>query len=82
MHELKLEITKCKFERSQLTYPGPLVSTKGIYMDTKKVACVSEWTAPDFFRSLQVFLSIFFHNSPKLQHLSQIQQKEIETYIG
>lgn len=41
-HGLQVDISKCSFEAKQVTYLGLIISTDGIHMDPKKVACVQE----------------------------------------
>ena len=53
---LQVDISKCQFETTQVTYLGLIVSTKGIHMDPKKVACVQEWPTPKSVRDVQGFL--------------------------
>ena len=55
-HGLQVDISKCEFETTQVTYLGLIVSTKGISMDPKKVACVKEWPTPRSVRDVQSFL--------------------------
>ncbi|KAI0998309.1 hypothetical protein K3495_g9886 [Podosphaera aphanis] len=55
-HGLQVDIAKCTFEATQVTYLGLIVSTEGIRMDPKKVACVQEWPAPRCVRDVQGFL--------------------------
>ncbi|KAI0992164.1 hypothetical protein K3495_g16022, partial [Podosphaera aphanis] len=55
-HGLQVDISKCNFETSQVTYLGLIISTKGINMDPKKVACVQEWPRPRSVRDIQRFL--------------------------
>ena len=55
-HGLQADISKCEFETKQVTYLGLIVSTKGIHMDPKKVACVQEWPTPKSVRDIQGFL--------------------------
>lgn len=45
-HGLHVDISKCSFETTKVTYLGLIVSTEGISMDPKKVACVQEWLLP------------------------------------
>ena len=55
-HGLQVDISKCSFETNQVTYLGLIVSTTGIKMDQKKVACIQEWPAPKSPRDIQCFL--------------------------
>lgn len=55
-HGLQIDISKCEFETTQVTYLGLIVSTEGISMDPKKVSCVQEWPTPRSVRDVQGFL--------------------------
>ncbi|KAI1004908.1 hypothetical protein K3495_g3314 [Podosphaera aphanis] len=55
-HGMQVDISKCAFETSKVTYFGLIVSTEGIHMNPKKVACVQEWPAPRSVRDIQGFL--------------------------
>ncbi|KAI0999387.1 hypothetical protein K3495_g8806 [Podosphaera aphanis] len=53
---LQVDISKCSFEATEVTYLGLIVSTDGIRIDPKKVACVQEWPTPRSVRDIQRFL--------------------------
>ncbi|KAI0992807.1 hypothetical protein K3495_g15377 [Podosphaera aphanis] len=55
-HGLQVDISKCSFETTQVTYLGLIISTEGIHMDPKKVSCVQEWPRPRSVRDIQRFL--------------------------
>lgn len=55
-HGLQVDITKCKFESTKVTYLGLIISTEGIHMDPKKVSCIQEWPTPCTVRDIQRFL--------------------------
>lgn len=55
-HELQVDIGKCNFESTEVKYLGLIISTQGISMDPKKVACVQEWPTPRSVRDIQGFL--------------------------
>lgn len=55
-HGLQVDVSKCAFETTSVTYLGLIVSTEGISMDPKKVACVQEWPKPRSVRDIQGFL--------------------------
>lgn len=55
-HGLQVDISKCSFETTSVTYLGLIISTKGISMDPKKVSCVQEWPRPRSVRDIQGFL--------------------------
>ena len=41
-----LDIKKCEFEVTEVTYLGMIVSTEGCKMDPKKVSAITEWVSP------------------------------------
>ena len=47
LHEagLQLNIKKCKFETTEVTYLGIIVSTSSVKMDPAKVQCILNWQA-------------------------------------
>jgi RNase H-like domain found in reverse transcriptase/Reverse transcriptase (RNA-dependent DNA polymerase)/Integrase zinc binding domain len=53
---LQLDIRKCKFETTEVTYLGMIVSTSGIKMDPSKVQCILDWQAPTTVKDVQGFL--------------------------
>lgn len=53
---LQLDIKKCEFETTEVTYLGMIVSTTGVRMDPSKVDTIIEWEAPGHVRELQAFL--------------------------
>lgn len=55
-HGLQVDIAKCEFESTKVKYLGLIISTEGIAMDPKKVACVQEWPTPRSVRDVQGFL--------------------------
>ena len=55
-HGLQIDIAKCTFESTQVTYLGLIISTKVIHMDPRKVACTQEWPVPRNIKDIQRFL--------------------------
>lgn len=55
-HGLQVDVSKCSFETTSVTYLGLIISTNGISMDPKKVSCVQEWPRPRSVRDIQSFL--------------------------
>lgn len=49
-HGLQVDVSKCSFESTQVTYLSLIISTEGIHMDPYKVQCVQEWPTPRTFR--------------------------------
>lgn len=53
---LQLDIEKCEFHQTEVTYLGLIISTRGIRMDPAKVAAVREWETPKCVRDVQSFI--------------------------
>ncbi|TKA54567.1 hypothetical protein B0A49_13613 [Cryomyces minteri] len=55
---LQLDIEKCEFHVTQVTYLGIVTTTDGIKMDPKKVASVQEWPVPVDVKDVQAFIGV------------------------
>lgn len=53
---LQLDIKKCAFEVTEVTYLGMIISTEGVRMDPKKVECIINWLSPTNVKDVQGFL--------------------------
>lgn len=53
---LQLDIKKCAFEVTEVTYLGMIISTKGVKMDPRKVNAIVSWSAPTCLKDVQGFL--------------------------
>jgi RNase H-like domain found in reverse transcriptase/Reverse transcriptase (RNA-dependent DNA polymerase)/Integrase zinc binding domain/Integrase core domain/Aspartyl protease/Chromo (CHRromatin Organisation MOdifier) domain len=53
---LQLDIEKCEFHVSEVTYLGLIVSTEGIRMDPHKVEAVLNWETPRNLKDIQAFI--------------------------
>lgn len=53
---LKLEITKCSFMKSEVTYLGHRISKEGIATDPNKIAAVRDWPVPQTLKELRSYL--------------------------
>ena len=53
---LRVKITKCSFAQDSTTFLGYRVSSKGLSVDPKKVAAVSNWPLPHDITSTRSFL--------------------------
>jgi hypothetical protein len=53
---LQLDIKKCEFHVSEVTYLGLIVSTEGIRMDPRKVEAVLNWETPRNLKDIQAFI--------------------------
>jgi len=53
---LQIDISKCEFHVTEVSYLGLIVTTNGIRMDPKKVATIQEWEPPRCVKDLQGFL--------------------------
>lgn len=54
---LKLDIKKCSFEVTEVTYLGMIISTEGLRMDPSKIQAVQNWEASSNVKDVQGFLS-------------------------
>ena len=83
-HGLQVDISKCDFEATEVTYLGLVISTSGIHMDPKKVSCIQEWPTPRSVRDIQCFLGFanFYRRfipefSRLASPLTQLTKKEV-----
>jgi RNase H-like domain found in reverse transcriptase/Reverse transcriptase (RNA-dependent DNA polymerase)/Retroviral aspartyl protease len=53
---LQLDIKKCEFEVTEVTYLGLILSTEGVRMDPAKVKCITDWESPANVKDVQAFL--------------------------
>ena len=53
---LQLDVEKCEFHKTEVTYLGLIISTSGLRMDPAKVAAVREWATPMCVRDVQSFI--------------------------
>lgn len=53
---LQLDVKKCEFETTEVTYLGMIISTTGVRMDPSKVDTIVDWEAPGHVKELQAFL--------------------------
>ena len=62
---LKLKPNKCEFFKTEITYLGHIVSSKGIETDPRKVKAVKNWTVPRTVTDIRSFLG-FTNNYRRL----------------
>jgi len=62
-HKLFLCPKKCEFHRRQIEYLGLVISENKVTMDPVKVAGVREWSTPENWTDMQVFIGFvnFYH---------------------
>lgn len=53
---LQLDVKKCEFEVTEVTYLGMIVSTDGVRMDPAKVAAINKWEPCSNVKDVQAFL--------------------------
>ena len=53
---LQVDINKCEFHVSKISYLRLIISTKGIRMDPQKVKTVQNWETPTCIRDVQAFI--------------------------
>ena len=52
---LYVKLSKCKFETTQTTFLGHIISDKGIAMDPDKVKAIMAWPTPKNVKEIQSF---------------------------
>jgi hypothetical protein len=53
---LQLDIDKCEFHKTEVTYLGLIITTNGVKMDPKKVEAIVNWEAPKQVRDIRAFI--------------------------
>jgi hypothetical protein len=53
---LQLDVKKCEFEVTEVTYLGMIVSTDSVRMDPAKVIAITNWEPPSNVKDVQAFL--------------------------
>lgn len=53
---LQLDVDKCEFHKSEVTYLGYVISTDGIRMDPNKVKTIIEWEYPRNVKDVRAFI--------------------------
>ena len=53
---LQLDVDKCEFHQSEVTYLGYVISTEGIRMDPKKLEAIRDWEIPKNVKDVRAFL--------------------------
>lgn len=61
---LQVNINKCKFYITKISYLGLIISTKGIYINFKKVEAIQNWETLTCVRDVQAFIRFanFYHH--------------------
>lgn len=62
-NQLHINLSKCSFGQSHISYLGHAISNQGIVMDTKKIKVVTQWHIPTNIKELQGFLGLtrYYH---------------------
>jgi len=55
---LKLKPSKCKLLRSELSFLGHVVSSKGVGTDPEKISAVQDWPVPTDVKEIRSFLGL------------------------
>ena len=55
---LRLKPSKCKLFQSEICFLGHIVSSQGVRVDPKKVACILEWPYPKNVAELRSYIGI------------------------
>lgn len=53
---LQLDVKKCEFEVTEVTYLGMIISTNGVRMDPAKVKAITNWEPASNLKDVQAFL--------------------------
>ena len=53
---LQLDVDKCEFHQTEVTYLGYVVGVDGIRMDPKKVQAIVDWEYPSNVKDVRAFL--------------------------
>lgn len=80
---LQLDIKRCKFESTEVTYLGMIISRRGVEMDPMKFECVKSLKTPKFIKDIQASLGFanFYRRFVKLfsalaRPLTELTRKE------
>ncbi|KAJ9534690.1 hypothetical protein QJQ45_013074 [Haematococcus lacustris] len=57
-HKLFAKLSKCEFNRPELSFLGHIVGRNGVAVDPAKVKAVAEWPEPQSLKDLQAFLGL------------------------
>ena len=55
-HRLYAKLSKCAFNRSEVTFLGFVVTPRGIQMEQSRIEAITEWPEPESARDILVFL--------------------------
>ena len=71
LRNLKLNKTKCQFNKQEITYLGHVLIKDGLKPDPKKTQAISEMTPPMSREALQRFLGMLTYLAKFIPNLSQ-----------
>lgn len=71
---LQLDVKKCEFEVTEVTYLGMIVSTEGVQMDPAKVNAIVDWRIPINVKDVQAFLGFANFYRRFIKNFSRVVQ--------
>ena len=69
-HDLKLNLSKCQFEKTEVTFLGHFISDRGVEADPIKIRAIDEMPLPTNKKELQRFLGIVNYLAKFIPNLS------------
>ena len=69
-HGLKLNLSKCQFERAEVTFLGHFISDRGVEADPTKIRAINEMPLPTNKKELQRFLGVVNYLAKFIPNLS------------
>ena len=69
-HGLKLNLSKCQFERTEVTFLGHFISARGVEADPTKIRAINEMPLPTNKKELQRFLGMVNYLAKFIPNLS------------
>lgn len=71
-YNLKLSADKCEFRKSEVTYVGHRLTSKGVKPDPEKIRAVCNMVKPTCLKDLQTFMGFIQYLSKFMPHLSTV----------
>lgn len=57
-HQLFLNLKKCEFGKSKLSYLGHVISSEGVSVENSKIEAMMDWPTPKNIKELRGFLEL------------------------
>ena len=71
-HRLYAKLSKCAFNRSEVTFLGFIVNQRGIQIEPSRIEAITEWPKPESARDILVFLGFADFYRQFVQGFSQV----------